>query len=111
MVIPGFDKGVIGMNVGEKKTVNIPVDEAYGPKNEEMIIDFPKDRFPDDMVAEVGMPLTMSDGSGQNFRVIIKEVKETSVVLDANHPLAGEDLTFDLELVEIVGSKPMIITP
>ena len=111
MVIPGFDKGVIGMNVGEKKTVNIPVDEAYGPKNEEMIIDFPKDRFPDDMVAEVGMPLTMSDGSGQNFRVIIKEVKETSVVLDANHPLAGEDLTFDLELVEIIGSKPMIITP
>ena len=111
MVIPGFDKGVIGMNVGEKKTVNIPVDEAYGPKNEEMIIDFPKDRFPADMVAEVGMPLTMSDGSGQNFRVIIKEVKETSVVLDANHPLAGEDLTFDLELVEIVGSKPLIITP
>ena|SRR5690606_9444693 len=111
MVIPGFDKGVMGMNVGEKKTVNIPVDEAYGPKNEEMIIDFPKDRFPDDMNAEVGMPLTMSDGSGQNFRVIIKEVKETSVVLDANHPLAGEDLTFDLELVEIVGSKPLIITP
>ena len=111
MVIPGFDKGVMGMNVGEKKTVNIPVDEAYGPKNDEMIIDFPKDRFPDDMNAEVGMPLTMSDGSGQNFRVIIKEVKETSVVLDANHPLAGEDLTFDLELVEIVGSKPLIITP
>lgn len=111
MVIPGFDKGVIGMNVGDKKTVNIPVEEAYGPKNDEMIIDFPKDRFPDDMQAEVGMPLTMSDGSGQNFRVIIKEVKENSVVLDANHPLAGEDLTFDLELVEIVGSKPMIIQP
>ena len=111
MVIPGFDKGVIGMNVGDKKTVNIPVEEAYGPKNDEMIIDFPKDRFPDDMKAEVGMPLTMSDGSGQNFRVIIKEVKENSVVLDANHPLAGEDLTFDLELVEIVGAKPLIIQP
>ncbi|HEY9362313.1 MAG TPA: peptidylprolyl isomerase [Chitinophagaceae bacterium] len=111
MVIKGFDEGVMGMVVGDKKTVRIPVDDAYGPKNEEMIIEFPKDRFPDDMQAEVGMPLTMSDGSGQNFRVIIKEVKADSVVLDANHPLAGEDLTFDLELVEIAGSKPLIIMP
>jgi FKBP-type peptidyl-prolyl cis-trans isomerase 2 len=111
MVIKGFDEGVMGMAVGDKKTLRIPVDDAYGPKNEEMIIEFPKDRFPDDMQAEVGMPLTMSDGSGQNFRVIIKEVKDDSVVLDANHPLAGEDLTFDLELVEIAGSKPLIIMP
>lgn len=111
MVIKGFDDGVMGMKPGEKKTVNIPVDDAYGPKNDEMVIEFPKDRFPDDMEPEVGMPLTMSDGSGQNFSVIIKEVRDDSVVLDANHPLAGEDLTFDLELVEIVGAKPLIIMP
>ncbi len=110
MVIPGFDNGVTGMTVGEKKTVTIPADEAYGPKHEEMIMEFPKERFPADMVAEVGMQLNMSNGSGQNFPVVIVEVKDEVVILDANHPLAGEDLTFDLELVEI-NSKSMIIMP
>jgi FKBP-type peptidyl-prolyl cis-trans isomerase 2 len=111
MVIPGFDDGVTGMTVGEKKTITIPADQAYGPKQEEMIMEFPRDRFPADMVPEVGMQLNMSNGSGQNFPVLIVEVKEESVMLDANHPLAGEDLTFDLELVEISGSKPLIIMP
>lgn len=111
MVIKGFDDGVMGMSVGDKKTINIHVNDAYGPKNEEMLIEFSKDRFPPDMVPEVGMPLTMSNGSGQNFRVIITEVKDDAVMLDANHPLAGEDLVFDLELVEISGSKPLIVMP
>ena len=111
MVIKGFDDGVTGMSVGEKKTINIPVDEAYGPKNEEMLIEMPKDRFPKDMDIEVGIPLTMSDGSGQNFQVIIAEIKDEAVILDANHPLAGQDLIFDLEIVEIVGAKPLIIMP
>ena len=111
MVIPGFDTGVTGMTVGEKKTILIPCDEAYGPKQEEMIMEFPKDRFPDDMNPEVGMQLNMSNGQGQNFPVVIVEVRDEVVILDANHPLAGEDLTFDLELVEISGSKPLIIMP
>ncbi|WP_153798506.1 FKBP-type peptidyl-prolyl cis-trans isomerase [Foetidibacter luteolus] len=111
MVIPGFDSGVTGMSVGEKKTIHIPVDEAYGPKNDEYIMGFPKDRFPADMVPEVGMQLNMSDGQGQTFPVVIAEVQEDSVLLDANHPLAGEDLVFDLELVEIVGGSPLIILP
>ncbi len=111
MVIPGFDNGVTGMIIGEKKTVHIPADEAYGPKQEEMIMEFPKERFPDDMVPEVGMQLNMSNGSGQNFPVVITEVKEAVVVLDANHPLAGEDLVFDLELVSIDGAAPLIIMP
>jgi FKBP-type peptidyl-prolyl cis-trans isomerase 2 len=111
MVIPGFDNGVTGMAVGEKKTVTIPADEAYGQKHEEMIMEFPKERFPADMNPEVGMQLNMSNGSGQNFPVVIIEVKDEVVILDANHPLAGEDLTFDLELVEIKGSKPLIIMP
>ena len=111
MVIKGFDDGVTGMAVGDKKTINIPFAEAYGPKNPEMIIDMPKDRFPKDMEIEVGMPLSMSDGQGQQFQVVVAEVQEEMVILDANHPLAGEDLVFDLELVEIIGSKPLIIMP
>lgn len=111
MVIKGFDDGVTGMAVGEKKTINIPFLEAYGPKNPDMIIDMPKDRFPQDMELEIGLPLAMSDGQGQQFQVVITEIKESSVVLDANHPLAGQDLIFDLELVEIVGAKPLIIMP
>lgn len=110
-VIKGFDEGVTGMTVGEKKTVNIAVDDAYGPRNEEMIIDFPKDRLPQDMPLEEGMPLMMNNGSGQQFQVVVAEIKDDVVVLDANHPLAGEDLIFDIELVEIVGKKSLIIMP
>ncbi|MFI5128498.1 MAG: peptidylprolyl isomerase [Chitinophagales bacterium] len=110
MVIKGFDDGVTGMAVGDKKTVTIPFDEAYGPRNPDMIIEMPKDRFPKDLELEVGMPLAMSDGQGQQFQVIITEIKDDAVLLDANHPLAGHDLTFDLELVEIV-NKPLIIMP
>lgn len=111
MVIPGFDEGVTGMSVGEKKTINIPFAEAYGPKNPEMVIEMPKDRFPKDMEIEVGMPLGMSDQNGQQFQVTVVEIKEEVVMLDANHPLAGQDLIFDLELVEIVGGSPLIIMP
>lgn len=111
MVIAGFDDGVTGMTTGEKKTVNIPADQAYGPKQEEMIMEFPKDRFPADMVPEIGMQLNMSNGSGQNFPVVIVEIKEATVILDANHPLAGEELVFDLELVEIEAPKSLIIQP
>ena len=109
-VIKGFDDGVNGMVVGDKKTINIPFDEAYGPKNPDMIIEMPKDRFPKEMELEVGLPLVMSDGQGQQFQVMIAEIKDDVVILDANHPLAGQDLTFDLELVEIV-NKPLIIIP
>ncbi|HEY0432786.1 MAG TPA: peptidylprolyl isomerase [Chitinophagaceae bacterium] len=110
-VILGFDQGVTGMHVGEKKTINIPVDEAYGERSEEMLIEFPKDRFPPDMKLETGMQLMMGNGSGQNIPVIITEIKEDSVILDANHPLAGENLIFDIELVSIEGGKPLIIMP
>ena len=111
MVIKGFDDGITGMGVGEKKTINIPVEEAYGPRSEDMLIEFPKDRFPADMQIEEGMQLMMSNGAGQNIPVVITELKENSVMLDANHPLAGEELIFDIELMEIVGSSPIIIMP
>lgn len=111
MVIKGFDDGITGMTVGEKKTIHIPVEEAYGAKNPEMMIEMPKDRFPQDMTIELGMPLVMSDPQGQQFQVIVAEIGEETVVLDANHPLAGEDLIFDLELMEIEGTSPLIIMP
>jgi len=111
MVIPGFDDGVTGMAVGDKKTVTIPAEEAYGPKQEDMIMEFPKERFPAEMVPEVGMQLNMNNGQGQSFPVVIVEVQESVVILDANHPLAGQELIFDLELVEIKGAKPLIIMP
>ncbi|HEU0112683.1 MAG TPA: peptidylprolyl isomerase [Flavisolibacter sp.] len=100
-VIKGFDEGVRGMQVGDKKTVEIPVADAYGEKEDERMIQFPLNQFPPDMKPEVGMQLMMSDGSGQQIPVTITEVGTENVVLDANHPLAGHDLIFDLELVSI----------
>jgi len=108
-VIKGFDEGVKGMQVGDKKTVEIPVLDAYGEKQQEMMIEFPKDQFPADMNPEVGMQLMMSNGSGQQFPVTVAEVKEESIVLDANHPLAGQELIFDLELVSIEPASRIIM--
>lgn len=108
-VIPGFDQGVMGMQVGDKRTVEIDVTNAYGEKSQEMIIEFPKNQFPPDMNPEVGMQLMMNNGQGQQFPVTVTEVKEESVVLDANHPLAGQDLIFDIELVEIVPTSRIIM--
>jgi len=108
-VIPGFDNGVMGMSVGDKKTINIPADQAYGPRVEELVMDFPKANFPPDMTPEVGMQLMMHNGSGQQFPVTIVDVKEETVTLDANHQLAGQELVFDIELVNIE-SKSRIIT-
>ena len=111
MVIKGFDEGVQGMNVGDKKTINIPAEEAYGPRLDEMVIEFPKDRFPQEMELQEGMDLMMSNGAGQNIPVVITEIKDEVIVLDANHPLAGKELVFDIELVEIVGNGSRIIMP
>jgi FKBP-type peptidyl-prolyl cis-trans isomerase 2 len=110
-VIKGFEEGVMGMVVGDKKTINIPYNEAYGARNPEMVIEMPKDRFPEGMEIEIGMPLMMKDNQGNEFQVVIAEVKDDVVLLDANHPLAGQDLVFDLELMEIEGNKPLIIMP
>ncbi|HPH98815.1 MAG TPA: peptidylprolyl isomerase [Chitinophagaceae bacterium] len=101
-VIVGFDNGVINMVIGEKKTIHIPVEEAYGPKNPQLIITVEKEKFPQDITPEVGMELSMTSKDGHPIPVVIKEVKEDSIVLDANHPLSGEALIFDVELVEIV---------
>jgi peptidylprolyl isomerase len=99
--IKGFDDAMPGMSLGEKKTINIAPEDAYGPRSEEAIIEFPKEHVPEDMVLEPGMPLTLSNQAGQPVPVIVVEVKEDVIILDANHFLAGQELVFDIELVEI----------
>lgn len=111
MVIQGFDNGVLGLAVGEKRTVHIPVDQAYGPKREDLLMEFPLSQFPPDIQPEAGMVLNMSNGEGQQMPVVIAEVRDSVVILDANPPLAGQDLVFDIELVEISGGSPLIIMP
>jgi len=110
-VIKGFEDGVSGMEVGEKKTIQIAVDDAYGQKEENMIVEFPKNNFPPELSPEVGMSLNMTNGSGQVIPVTIVDIKDESVILDANHPLAGQDLIFDLELIEIATAPSRIIMP
>lgn len=107
MVIPGFDNGVMDMAVGEKKTINIPVDQAYGPVNEQNVIEADRAQMPADMPApELGMMLQMMTPDGQPIPVKIVGFTEDKVKLDANHALAGKDLTFDLELVAINEETP-----
>lgn len=99
--IPGFDNALLGMTVGEKKTVNIPADQAYGPQNPEAMVEIPKEHFPEGFEFIVGNMVQGQNEEGQPVQAIILEDKETTVLLDFNHPLAGQDLTFDIELVEI----------
>lgn len=102
-VVPGFEEAVIGMSPGESKNVKIPVDKAYGPRREDMTIVVDRDKFPPDIEPEVGQQLEIRQREdGQTFPVTVTDVSESSVTLDANHHLAGKDLTFDIQLLEIV---------
>ncbi|WP_297692358.1 peptidylprolyl isomerase [uncultured Eudoraea sp.] len=101
-LIPGFEKGLIDMEVNEKKTIKIEKNEAYGEVNEALFHKVPKKDLPEDIKPEVGMGLVgnNADGSQQQFR--IAKVEAEDIIIDANHPLAGQDLVFDLELVDIL---------
>jgi FKBP-type peptidyl-prolyl cis-trans isomerase 2 len=111
MVIKGFDDGVTGMSIGDKKTISIPAEDAYGQRNQEMVIEFPLTNFPPDIKPEVGMTLNMHSENGDELPVVITDVNEETVILDANHPLAGQDLIFDIELIDLKGKSPLIIMP
>ena len=100
-VIPGFDNAVVGLAVGESKEVNIPSTEAYGPYQENMVLAIEKDKFPEGLNLTVGEQLQVPSQNGQPVVVVIKEVTDEKVTLDANHPLAGQDLNFNIELVAI----------
>lgn len=101
-MIKGFDIAVDGMKVGETKTAEIPAAEAYGESREDLIFDVPKSNLPEDLKPEVGQQLAMSQPDGQQVPVTVAKVEEDKVIIDANHQLAGKDLVFDIELVEIV---------
>lgn len=101
-VIPGFEAGVKEMEIAEKKTIHIPAGEAYGEYRDEMVLEMERNKLPEGMEPEVGMKLQMNGPDGQIIPVEITAVTDESVTLDANHPLAGKDLTFELELVEVV---------
>ena len=100
-VIPGFESNVAGMAAGEKKSIHIPVDEAYGQRNDEMMEVVERKHFPDDMELEVGMHLQTETFDGSPYMVVVAELNDESVTVDGNHPLAGQALNFDIELVSI----------
>ena len=101
-VIPGFEQAVVGMNLEGSKTVNIAADEAYGPRHKELVVVVNGNEFPAELELKVDDHLQIRQGDGQRILVTVTDISESSVTLDANHPLAGKDLTFDIQLVEIV---------
>jgi len=100
-MIKGFDNALVEMEIGQKKTINIKPEEAYGPRREEAITVVAKENFPPDFVAKEGEMVQGRTESGQPINALIIEVQENDVILDMNHPLAGEELNFEIELVEI----------
>ncbi len=105
MLIKGFDKAVIGMKTGERKTVVIEPEEGYGLRNEKMFVDIPKAQFPDDIPLDVGLQLELQDPNGRPVPAFISEIGEDSIKMDINHYLAGKTLEFDITIVE-TGLEP-----
>ena len=100
-VIPGFDSAVEGMAVGENKSVTIEPDQAYGDRHDQLVQEVPKSALPDELEATVGMQLQSQSPDGQVMMFVVAEVGDDTITVDGNHPLAGQALTFDIELVAI----------
>lgn len=100
-MIPGFDKGVVGMELNETKNISIASVDAYGEQRQELIQEVSKELLPKEMEVTVGQTLVSQTPEGQQFHVIVKEIKEDTIVIDGNHPLAGKDLKFEIKMVEI----------
>ena len=100
-LIPGFENGILDMGVNEKKTIVIPSEEAYGEARPELVQEVPNDRLPPEIKPEVGMGLVSTTPEGQEIQLVVKEVKDDSIIVDGNHPLAGEELTFEIEVIGI----------
>ena len=100
-VIPGFESSVVGMAPGDTKTITIESEKAYGPYREDQVVEIEKERLPENIDPEVGQQLQVQQANGETAVVVIKDVSDSAVTLDANHPLAGKDLIFDIELVAV----------
>lgn len=100
-IIPGFENGIMGMKVDESKTINIAAEEAYGERRDELVQEVAKTQLPAEINPEVGMQLMSQGPDGQQIPLVVMEVKETSITVDANHPLAGKDLIFEVSIVSI----------
>jgi len=100
-VIAGFESATLGMEVGESKTAHIDADDAYGERREELVLEVPREQLPEGLEVEVGTPLQLQQPDGNAVPVTVSALNEEHVTLDANHPLAGEPLTFELTLVGI----------
>jgi len=101
-VVPGFEQIVIGMQPGETKASTVACDDAYGPRDDKRVLDVDRKSLPPDVEIEVGQVLEMCHEDGARIPVMVADVGDDKVTLDANHPLAGKDLTFEIELLEIV---------
>jgi len=101
-VIPGFENGIIGMEIGSKKVVTIPPEDAYGKRHEELLLKVNKSEFPENITPALGMELQLRYKDKTSVRAVVADIKKENVTLDANHPLAEKTLIFDIELVEIV---------
>ena len=100
-IIPGFEEAVSGMQEGEEKTVSIPPEQAYGEHQEEAIVELERTQLPEEIEPEQGMQLQLQGQDGRAFPAVVTEIGDEIITLDANHPLAGETLTFEIELVEV----------
>ncbi len=116
-VIPGFEEAVVGMEPGDKKTVNLSTDQAYGERRDELVQDIPEDELAEDFDPEVGEHIEIHQEQGPPIPAQVVESDDQGLTVDANHPLAGKDLTFEIELLEIVdegeaaGEESEIVTP
>lgn len=102
-IINGLERAVLGMKPGEKQTVTVKPEEGYGHYSEDLLIEMPEEKIPENISPQEGMQLQLINEEGQKLPVVVKEILDDAIKLDANHPLAGKTLVFDLELVEIVG--------
>lgn len=101
-ILPGFEQAVIGMNPGESKTIDISASQAFGPHLDEMVVTIDRNRLPEDFEPKVGEQVQFRQMDGQIATVLVTDVSESSITIDANHPLAGKDLTFDIQFLEVV---------
>ncbi len=104
-LIQGFEQAVVGMEPGETKTEEVPYEGAYGATRDDLVLELDKSKIPEHLDPNVGDQLEIKQEEGNNIPVVVKEITENSIIIDANHPLAGQDLTFELELVEIKGGN------